>query len=109
MASQSNNSSIVTGLFRDRQSAECAYRAISSRGYDKDDVNLIMSDETRQSQYVDGVAGDSELGSKALEGTATGAGIGGTLGAVLGAIAAIGTSILLPGLGLLVADRLPAH
>jgi len=105
MATQSNtsNSLIVTALFRDRQSAECAYQAISSRGYDKDDVNLIMSDETRQSQYADGIAGDSELGSKALEGTATGAGIGGTVGAVLGAIAAIGTSVLLPGLGLLVA------
>jgi uncharacterized protein (TIGR02271 family) len=107
MATQSNtsNSPLVTALFRDRQAAECAYQAISSRGYDKDDVNLIMSDETRQSQYTE-VGGDTELGSKALEGTATGAGIGGTLGAVLGAIAAIGTSILLPGLGLLVAGPL---
>jgi uncharacterized protein (TIGR02271 family) len=59
-----------------------------------------MSDETRNSQYADG---DTELGSKAMEGTATGAGIGGTLGAIIGAIAAIGTSVLLPGLGLLVA------
>lgn len=102
MASQTNtsNSLIVTALFRDRQSAECAYQAISGRGYDKDDVNVIMSDETRKSQYAES---DTELGSKALEGTATGAGIGGTVGAVLGAIAAIGTSVLLPGLGLLVA------
>ncbi len=108
MATQSNtsNSPIVTALFRDRQSAECAYQAISSRGYGKDDINVIMSDETRKSQYADGTAGDSELGSKALEGTATGAGIGGTLGAVLGALAAIGTSVLLPGLGLLVAGPL---
>ncbi|MFN2392172.1 MAG: YsnF/AvaK domain-containing protein [Pyrinomonadaceae bacterium] len=108
MASQSNtsNSSIVTALFRDRQSAECAYQVISSRGYDKDDINVIMSDETRQSQYADGTVGDTELGSKAMEGTATGAGIGGTLGAVIGAIAAIGTSVLIPGLGLLVAGPL---
>jgi uncharacterized protein (TIGR02271 family) len=109
MVSQSNTSNlpVVTALFRDRQSAECAYQAISSRGYDRDDVNVIMSDETRQSQYAEGsVAGDTELGSKALEGTATGAGIGGTLGAVLGAIVAIGTSVLLPGLGLIVAGPL---
>ncbi|HXG86214.1 MAG TPA: YsnF/AvaK domain-containing protein [Pyrinomonadaceae bacterium] len=109
MASQSNtsNSPIVTALFRDRQSAECAYQAISGRGYSKDDVNVIMSDETRQSQYADGAAGgDTELGNKAMEGTATGAGIGGTVGAVLGAIAAIGTSIALPGLGLLIAGPL---
>ncbi len=106
MASQSDtsNSPIVTALFRDRQSAECAYQAISGRGYDRDDVNVIMSDETRKSQYADGA--DTELGSKAAEGTATGAGIGGTVGAVLGAIAAIGTSVLLPGLGLLVAGPL---
>jgi uncharacterized protein (TIGR02271 family) len=105
MANQANtsNSPIVTALFRDRQSAECAYQAISSRGYDRDDVNVIMSDETRKSQYS---TDDTELGSKAAEGTATGAGIGGTVGAVLGAIAAIGTSILLPGLGLLVAGPL---
>lgn len=105
MASQSNtsNSPIVTALFNNRQSAECAYQAISSRGYDKDDVNVIMSDETRQSQYADGVGGDTELGNKAMEGTATGAGVGGTVGAILGAIAAIGTSIALPGLGLLIA------
>jgi uncharacterized protein (TIGR02271 family) len=90
-------------LFRDRQSAECAYQAISTRGYDRDDVNVMMSDETRNSQYA---TGDTELGSKAAEGTATGAGIGGTLGAVLGAIAAIGTSVLLPGLGLIVAGPL---
>jgi uncharacterized protein (TIGR02271 family) len=105
MANQSNtsNTPIVTGLFRDRQSAECAYQAISTRGYDRDDVNVMMSDETRNSQYA---SGDSELGSKAAEGTATGAGIGGTLGAIIGAIAAIGTSVLLPGLGLVVAGPL---
>jgi uncharacterized protein (TIGR02271 family) len=63
----------------------------------------MMSDETRNSQYA---TGDTELGSKAAEGTATGAGIGGTLGAIIGAIAAIGTSVLLPGLGLIVAGPL---
>src|SRR4028118_2194443 len=106
MANQSNtgNSPIVTALFRDRDSAECAYRAISSRGYDKDDVNVMMSDETRQKHYAEGSdGGDTELGSKALEGTGTGAGIGGTVGAIIGAIAAIGTSVALPGLGLLIA------
>lgn len=106
MADQSNtgNSPIVTALFRDRESAECAYRAISSRGYDNDEVNVMMSDETRQKHYGEtGDAANTELGSKALEGTGAGAGIGGTVGAIIGAIAAIGTSIALPGLGLLIA------
>ncbi len=109
MANQANteNSPVVTALFRDRNSAECAYRAISSRGYDRDDVNVMMSDETRQQHYsADADGGNTELGSKALEGSGAGAGIGGTIGAILGAIAAIGTSVVLPGLGLIVAGPL---
>ncbi|HEV2880312.1 MAG TPA: YsnF/AvaK domain-containing protein [Pyrinomonadaceae bacterium] len=100
-------SQVVTGMFRDRDSAERAYTSLSERGYSKDDINVIMSDETRNKYYPEGSdAADTELGSKALEGTGTGAAIGGTTGAILGAIAAIGTSVALPGLGLLVAGPL---
>ncbi|HEX8457489.1 MAG TPA: YsnF/AvaK domain-containing protein [Pyrinomonadaceae bacterium] len=97
-------SQVVTGMFRDKDSAERAYSSLSTRGYEKDDINVIMSDETRNKYYPEGSdAADSELGTKALEGTGAGAAIGGTTGAILGAIAAIGTSVALPGLGLLVA------
>ena len=99
------SSRMVTGLFRDRESAEKAYSSVSTRGYGKDDVNLLMSDETRKRHFGDD---DSELGTKALEGAGAGAAIGGTTGAILGAIAAIGTSVVLPGLGLIVAGPLAA-
>jgi len=99
------SSRMVTGLFRDRDSAERAYNSVSSRGYGKDDVNLLMSDETRKTHFGDA---DSALGSKAMEGAGVGSAIGGTVGAVLAAIAAIGTSIILPGLGLVVAGPLAA-
>jgi uncharacterized protein (TIGR02271 family) len=100
-------SEVITGMFRDRESAERAYTSLSERGYSKDDINVIMSDETRNKYYPEGSdAADTELGTKALEGTGTGAAIGGTTGAILGAIAAIGTSVALPGLGLLVAGPL---
>ncbi|HLL15595.1 MAG TPA: YsnF/AvaK domain-containing protein [Pyrinomonadaceae bacterium] len=100
-------SQVITGMFRDRDSAERAYSSLSERGYSKDDINVIMSDETRNKYYPEGSdAADTELGSKALEGTGKGAAIGGTTGAILGAIAAIGTSVALPGLGLLVAGPL---
>ena len=106
-AAEGRRSQVVTGMFRDRESAERAYSSLSSRGYGKDDVNVIMSDETRNKYFPEGShAADTELGSKALEGTGTGAAIGGTAGAILGAIAAIGTSVALPGLGLLVAGPL---
>lgn len=96
----------VTGLFRDRESAERAYGSLTSRGYGQDDVNLLMSDETRRKHFVDGR--ETELGNKALEGAGTGAAIGGTVGATLAAIAAIGTSVALPGLGLIVAGPIAA-
>lgn len=96
----------VTGLFKDRESAERAYGSLTSRGYSQDDVNLIMSDETRQKHFVD--QRETELGNKALEGAGTGAAIGGTVGATLAAIAAIGTSVALPGLGLIVAGPIAA-
>ena len=44
---ENKNPRMVTGLFHDRDSAERAYSAVAERGYSKDDVNLVMSDETR--------------------------------------------------------------
>ena len=104
-ARQGNNR-VLTGMFNDRSSAERAYDSAISRGYSKDEVNLMMSDQTRDS-WFDGDS-DSGLGSKALEGAGTGSAIGGTLGAIIGGIAAIGTSVLLPGVGLIVAGPLAA-
>ena len=101
------SSGVLTGMFRDRESAEKAYNSALSRGYSKDDVNVMMSDKTRDS-WFSGDNADSELGSKALEGAGAGSAIGGTLGAVIAGIAAIGTSVLLPGLGLVVAGPLVA-
>lgn len=105
VARQSQNR-VLTGMFRDRTSAEKAYNSAISRGYSKDDVNLMMSDQTRDSWFSDD--DDTALGSKALEGAGTGSAIGGTLGAIIGGIAAIGTNVLLPGLGLVVAGPLAA-
>ena len=52
--STSNDSGrLVTGLFPDRASAEAAYGTASARGYSKDDVNLVMSDETRTRHFAD--------------------------------------------------------
>ncbi|HYY42052.1 MAG TPA: hypothetical protein VE775_04920 [Pyrinomonadaceae bacterium] len=98
---------MVTGLFRDRESAERAYGSLSTRGYGKDDVNLMMSDDTRKKYFADD-DGKSDLGDKAWEDAGKGAAIGGGVGATLGALAAIGTTLALPGLGLLIAGPLAA-
>lgn len=94
---------MLTGVFHNRQDAEEAYNDLVKHGYQKDDITLIMSEETRQ-DYFDNE--DTEMGSKALEGTGAGSAIGGTLGAAAGIIAAVGTSIAIPGLGLVVAGPL---
>ena len=99
--------STTSGIFRDRTSAEKAYQSLHDRGYSKDDVHLIMSDETRDRHFADDTQ-HTELGDKAMEGAGVGSAIGGTAGAIIGAIAAIGTSVALPGLGLIIAGPLAA-
>jgi len=91
---------LVTGLFSDRESAESAYRSLRLRGYTDDEINVIMSDATRDKYYVKDP--HTEIGTKAGEGAGLGGAVGGALGAIIGGIAAIGTNLVLPGLGLIV-------
>jgi hypothetical protein len=98
----------VTGLFRDRDSAERAYQAVADRGYTRDDVNLVMSDETRKRHFATTTGTQTELGNKAAEGAGIGGAIGGTIGAIAAAVAAVGTSVAIPGLGVVVAGPIAA-
>lgn len=93
----------LTGMFSDKESSEGAYKSLRDRGYSDDEINVMMSDDTRNKWYgSDNNDNDSELGNKMAEGTGIGSAIGGTLGAIVGGIAAIGTNLVLPGLGLVV-------
>lgn len=107
-ATSKSKSEMMTGLFPDRTSAERAYQSLSDRGYTKDDINLVMSDETRKKHFASDSTATTELGTKAAEGAGVGGAVGGTIGAVLAGITAVGTSIALPGLGLVVAGPLAA-
>lgn len=97
----------MTGSFKDRTSAENAYNSLTQRGYSNDDVNVLMSDSARDKHFADNTV-ETDLSSKALEGAGVGSAIGGTIGAVVAGIAAIGTSIALPGLGLIIAGPIAA-
>src|SRR5881394_2077166 len=92
----------VTGLFKTRAAAEAAVDAIIKRGYTRDDVSVMMSDATRDKEFA------VQTRSHAADGLGIGSAIGGTVGAVLLAIAAVGTSIAIPGLGLFVAGPIAA-
>ncbi|MCL6261075.1 hypothetical protein M3O96_18365 [Aquiflexum sp. TKW24L] len=108
MTNTTSEKRVLTGMFRDRESTESAYDALHERGYSKDDINLIMSDKTRKTQFTDNGDDDTEIGTKAAEHAGKGSAIGGTIGAIVGVIAAIGTSVAIPGLGILIAGPIAA-
>ena len=92
----------VTGLFKTRAAAEAALDAIIKRGYTRDDISVLMSDATKNKEFA------VQTRSHAADGMGVGGAIGGTVGAVLLAIVAVGTSIAIPGIGLVVAGPIAA-
>jgi hypothetical protein len=101
---------IVSSTFRDRESAERGYNAITARGYKSDDIHVFMTDDTRKRLFKDTKdfkdGKDTKLGNKALEGAGVGGAIGGVAGATAVGIAAAATALAIPGLGLLIAGPL---
>jgi hypothetical protein len=94
----------VVGVFSDRTEAERAFDHMTKRGYTPNDAHLMMSEDTRSKYWPD----KDKTHTKALEGTATGGANGAAVGGAAAAIAAIGTTLAIPGLGLLVAGPLAA-
>lgn len=102
---------MVTGLFANRVDAEHAYAVAAALGYDNAHINVLMSEETRQQYFTEPQGTTTDLASKAAEGTehaATprdelGGPVGGTLGTIAPMLAAVGTLLLIPGLGIVAA------
>jgi hypothetical protein len=97
---------MMTGMFRDRDSAERAYSCLQSRGYTDRDVSLLMSEETRNRHFPRDAKDKTPLGTKAAEGAGLGAVAGGGLGAVLAGLAAAGIAV--PGLPIIALGPLAA-
>src|SRR5438477_5911532 len=93
---------MVTAVFRDRANAQLAYDELVARGYTPKEINVLMSDATRATYYA-GRHDTIKPTTAAAEGVAAGGAIGTAVGATLAAVAAIGTSIAFPGLGVIVA------
>jgi hypothetical protein len=93
-------STLLTGAFRDRTSAEQAYDLLIKRGYKRDDISLMMSDDTLEERF--GTDQATEFKDEATEvgktGAVTGAGTSTLVGAVSGA-----ATLTLPGIGLVLA------
>jgi hypothetical protein len=97
---------LMTGLFPDRTSAERAYGSLTERGYTKDDVSLLMSQDSRERYFPKNDPARTELGTRATEGAAVGAVTGGGLGALLAGLAASGIAV--PGLPIIAMGALAA-
>ncbi len=119
----SQNKSMLTGVFRNRLDADQAFEYLNRLGYRDDEINVLMSDKPHADKpHADKPHADKPHADKPLREdedrigttglTAAGAGVGGVIGTFVGAtaasIAAIGTTLAIPGLGMIVAGPIAA-
>jgi uncharacterized protein YjbJ (UPF0337 family) len=93
----------VTNFYDDPTVASTAYGRLRERDYAAEDIDVVMSDKTRDKYFA-----DTEMGSKAAEGVGVGGAVGGGVGAALAAMFAVGSAVAVPGLGLVVAGPIAA-
>lgn len=98
---------LMTALFRSQDDAEKAILLLSKQGYPKEDVSVLMSEETRKRFQSETQATPSTF-SKAAEGAGMGSAVGGAAGAILLGIIAVAAPIVIPGVGLLITGPLVA-
>lgn len=98
---------MLTGMFSEYEEAERAYHTLLEHGYHKDEINLMMSQETHKKYFVNEDA-DTEIHDKTLQGAEVGAAIGATGGAIAGVAIALGISVAIPGLGFVLAGAILA-
>jgi hypothetical protein len=109
---------MAVGVFHERQAAQRCYDLLLNRGYFDSDINLLMSEQTRALYEVP--LGDTSVPhhvdnsthhateTKAAEGMGIGGAVGTIVGGSIAAVMAVGTSLLIPGLNLIVAGPLAA-
>ena len=94
---------VVTAVFEDSSGVERAYDAAVANGYDKDDINIIMSDDTRRRYYADNRDVDTDFAKKTAEGGELGGPTGMHVGLAIPVVAAVAAALVIPGLGLVAA------
>lgn len=84
-----DNDRLLISVYTDPISAEHAYSTLIDKGYNKNDISVIMSDKTRDKHFINTKLPQDKLKSKVTERMGVGGTIGGALGALTAAIAAI--------------------
>jgi hypothetical protein len=107
--------SMVTGLFTSRESAERGYQSATRLGYENSDIDVLMSEETRNRYFSPGHDTKTDLSSNATkdadEGKTAdklGGPAGGMIGTIAPALAGVGTLLLVPVLGVFAAGPIAA-
>ncbi|HEY5340708.1 MAG TPA: hypothetical protein VIK27_06755 [Candidatus Aquilonibacter sp.] len=80
-------------MYFDRGPAEAAVDRLHGLGYSQDDIGVMMDDKTRERAFA------SLTNVKGSEGVATGATIGGVLGAIIAGLTATGSVAAIAGTG----------
>ena len=99
---------MVTRIFGDGASVEQAYDEVTRCGYDKADINVLMSDETRKRYISEHRSVDTDLARKTAEGGELGGPRGGRIGILLPILGALGAAVALSGVGLIAAGPVAA-
>jgi hypothetical protein len=102
---------MVTGLFTNKESAERGYRSATRLGYENSDIDVLMSEETRNRYFSPGHDTKTDLSSNATKDAAEdgksaddlGGPVGGTIGTIAPALAGAGTLLLVPALSVFAA------
>ncbi|HKY28087.1 MAG TPA: general stress protein [Pyrinomonadaceae bacterium] len=93
---------LVTALFKNRVAAEAAVDALLKRGYNRDEISVLMSDATRNKEFA------VQARTHAADGAGIGGAVGTAVGAVFAAIVATAGNIVLPGISLVIAGPIAA-
>src|ERR1700737_521822 len=107
---------MVTGLFTSKESAERGYRSATRLGYENSDIDVLMSEETRNRYFSPGHDTQTGLSSNATKDAAgdgksaddLGGPAGGAIGTIAPALAGVGTLLLVPVLGVFAAGPIAA-
>jgi len=93
----------ISAVFLTKENADKAYNALIKRGYSRDEISLLMSDETLNKHFSQS-NDHSEPEAKLAESSKVGLGtaLGGTTGALTGILYSL-SLISIPGLGIAIA------
>ncbi|MEO6521914.1 MAG: hypothetical protein ABIN91_09570 [Mucilaginibacter sp.] len=89
---------LLSGLFTDRLKAELAFEELIRMGYKPEEISVAMA-----STAIDKMLGEDKSDEQTetpFDGTADGAITGGMMGGIAFTIGALGSNLLIPGLGL---------